>query len=402
MAELSRLEATFNVSTPLFMGGADPAHCGGVRPPGVKGALRFWWRALQWPTALQEAGGEEAKALAWLHEREALLFGSASKEGTQSGQGAVLLSIPSQSNGKQIPKGTERFPGNTPITGGIDYLLGMGLWHFRNKLQREALAEASFALRLTFRPGTDSALMDSVESAVLALGTMGGLGSRARAGMGSLALSKLVRNGEKRPVPSSPTELADTIACLLAPGKAVEHLPPFTAVSALTRVSLGAHESDACSVLRSLGREMQFYRSYGRNGKVLHEPAERNFADDHDLCVAAAQNKPPTAAPRRAIFGLPHNYHFSSNVPDIEVNASGSKRARRASPLLMHVHAFPNGNAVAVQCLFPATFLSADDRVTIAVKGRGRQSYSVPGDLDNWQDLHAYLDRFEDRKEVVS
>ncbi len=42
------LEAQFRIVTPMFLGGANQDVSDGIRPPLVKGALRFWWRALNW------------------------------------------------------------------------------------------------------------------------------------------------------------------------------------------------------------------------------------------------------------------------------------------------------------------------------------------------------------------
>ncbi len=46
--KMEKLEATFRIVTPMFIGGADQTPSDGIRPPSVKGALRFWWRALNW------------------------------------------------------------------------------------------------------------------------------------------------------------------------------------------------------------------------------------------------------------------------------------------------------------------------------------------------------------------
>ena len=39
------IHANYSITTPLFLGGADQEPTDGIRPPAVKGALRFWWRA---------------------------------------------------------------------------------------------------------------------------------------------------------------------------------------------------------------------------------------------------------------------------------------------------------------------------------------------------------------------
>ena len=44
---METIEATFKVVTPMFMSGADQSQAE-LRTASIKGALRFWWRALAW------------------------------------------------------------------------------------------------------------------------------------------------------------------------------------------------------------------------------------------------------------------------------------------------------------------------------------------------------------------
>ena len=85
------LEATFRIVTPMFLGGADQESDTGIRPPSVKGALRFWWRALNWGRFRAETETDEA-ALGDLHKEEARLFGSAADD-NGGGQGTFLLRV---------------------------------------------------------------------------------------------------------------------------------------------------------------------------------------------------------------------------------------------------------------------------------------------------------------------
>ncbi|MDQ7005467.1 MAG: type III-B CRISPR module RAMP protein Cmr1 [Ghiorsea sp.] len=84
---MNTIEATYRIVTPMFIGGAEGKPDDGIRPPSFKGALRFWWRALNWTKVYN---------IADLHKKEAELFGSAAKmnDGKQTGgQGVFLLSI---------------------------------------------------------------------------------------------------------------------------------------------------------------------------------------------------------------------------------------------------------------------------------------------------------------------
>lgn len=86
------IEASFEIVTPMFIGGADPSDSPELRPPSIKGALRFWWRALQWGMCLEKTASHEA-ALNELHRQEVALFGRAAKSEYVGGQGVFLLKL---------------------------------------------------------------------------------------------------------------------------------------------------------------------------------------------------------------------------------------------------------------------------------------------------------------------
>lgn len=93
------IEATYRIVTPMFIGDANQ-QATGITAASIKGALRFWWRALNWGRVREECEND-VEALKTLHEEEAELFGSSAydnkqrrKEGKQSvGQSKVLLHV---------------------------------------------------------------------------------------------------------------------------------------------------------------------------------------------------------------------------------------------------------------------------------------------------------------------
>ena len=88
---MNTLEIKFQIITPLFLGGSDQ-QADGIRPSSIKGALRFWWRALNWARCLQQRDGDEVQALRHLHAEEARLFGIAASE-NGGGQGVFLMQV---------------------------------------------------------------------------------------------------------------------------------------------------------------------------------------------------------------------------------------------------------------------------------------------------------------------
>jgi CRISPR-associated protein Cmr1 len=128
MKNSKQLTATYRIVTPMFIGDAEQKATS-IRPPSIKGALRFWWRACQWGKMLQEAEGDVSRALHTLHQREAKLFGIAAEDNS-GGQGRFLLQVnPTKLNEcNPLPNATE----------GIQYLLGQGIYEHRNGYLRNA------------------------------------------------------------------------------------------------------------------------------------------------------------------------------------------------------------------------------------------------------------------------
>ncbi len=130
-----------------------------------------------------------------------------------------------------------------------------------------------------------------------------------------------------------------------------------------------------------------FYRSWGRSGRVLNEPSEKNFKDDHDLMKNISQNIP---YPKRVVFGLPHNYGQRSNQ-----HVTGKDHDRRSSPLLFHIHQPQNSlPPIATIAFLPAKFLPSNDKISV-----GGRATEFDGSKDDfWQPAHDFLDRMLDKR----
>lgn len=378
-------EFKFRIVTPMFLGGADQT-AESIRPASIKGALRFWWRALNWARCSQTHPQSGDQAIRMLHAEEARLFGVSAGD-TEGGQGVFLLSI-----GKEEVRAAKDAKNIFPnLQNGQIYLLGMGLAKYdsaskQTLIQRSALQKGgTFTLRLAFHPKASNEDTKQVRDAVKAFELLGALGSRARHGLGSLAPTTV----------SSRAEYEKAIQELLKPTLCATSEPPFTAFSALSRVDVSATANDALKLLDAVGCEQQLFRGFGREGKVNGVSAERNFTDDHDDILKATQGGPLTRAPKRVVFGLPHNYFFSSTKGKADVNyAPDGNDARRASPLLLHIHPVSDGGYVAVHTLLPAQFLPKGGQIRIKAKSNSL----VPAEPE-WQELRNYLNRFIDKKE---
>lgn len=384
------IRATYRIVTPMFIGDAEQK-ASGISPASVKGALRFWWRALMWGQFKNATSCDEA-ALVLLHDAEGGLFGSSADNGS-----AAKFTLRVTTSGK---------PANlSNAAPGIQYLLGQGLYHFRDGYLRPALkAGEKLEIVLIASPTTTKEEQQQLVQALMALGVLGGLGSRARKGFGSLAIESLQDGNTAIPIPTDVV----TLKRLITTWGVTSGLPPFTAFSNKTRLDISLQGTDPMVVLDKAGQEQQLYRSYGRNGKVGNKNAEQNFKPDHDLVAQVIRERcVPNTTPQRSVFGLPHNYFFSSLVaPNNKVDFAPSMqdRSRRASPLMIHVHQFPNQQVALIQTLFPATFLPEGDTLEFKMGNRPSDKVNVrfnENQMIDWQVIHKYMDRFADKERIL-
>ena len=171
---MESVELTLETVTPLFLGGADQQL--ELRPPSVRGALRFWLRA-----ALGSVVGRND--LAQLRELESSVFGN-----TERGSPIVVrfrgaLGTADYFDLDKDTQGRQRRTGHNYLY----YSTRLGA----NRRVPFQPAKSDLALTLAIRPGADTA-MDSLHKAVASAWLMthlGGLGTRARRCGGSLQVS---------------------------------------------------------------------------------------------------------------------------------------------------------------------------------------------------------------------
>lgn len=204
---------TLEVTTPLFNGGADPDGTAGFRPAAeagvrvasLRGAMRFWFRAL--------AGTVAGPDLTLLARMEEAVFGSAQAAspvkmrirgqpkmsrdrkpkfiqgpGSRAGQGRQAGS------GRQNPR-----PGGGPGQGRDDgkwviYLLGQGLADAAERELRRDFVEPGKGqpgkgIDVDFRLSGNEAVDTLAIASLWLLCAYGGLGARARRGFGGLAIT---------------------------------------------------------------------------------------------------------------------------------------------------------------------------------------------------------------------
>ena len=352
--------ATYRIVTPMFCGGAEQQ--AEFRLASFKGVLRFWWRALMWGRA------KDCKDLC---VQEAALFGASDES---IGQSKVRLRIVDQRLAASVGVG-QVFEGGR--LNGAQYL-GYGVMNPQSgELKRSMIPSGTFGVECLLSPRLSLDQRESVMNALILVGTVGGLGSKSRKGYGSMTLTQLMIGGQTRSLPIGPADQLRGLVKNLHPG-----LPEWTAWSRDSRVvTVSAKGASAVQVLDMLGREQVFFRSWGRQGRVLGGDSERNFTPDHDLSKGL-----PAAIdyPKRVVFGLPHNYGRGQDV-----GPASRKFDRRASPMFLHVHQTADGSPVTgVVTFLPARFLPQGEQIRAFNRDR-----PIHESEPFWEPIHGYLNR---------
>jgi CRISPR-associated protein Cmr1 len=290
-------QADFSFTTRGFLSGADQL-AGELRVPSLRGALRFWWRALAWSRV---EGEVEA-----LRSEESALFGSTER------QSAFLLALSLSDSPRQAEKNSvSRWPQDrSEPCSPSNWRAYIGYGLLEKGERKQFPSGTSFKVDGMLKPDVPAANREELLRTFQALGLLGGLGGRARKGWGSLCLQEL-RVGDAV-VWSAPTDkqaFEERVAALLKPTTAWSQEPPYSAFWRDAEVVVGPPQPDADAAHALLAT----------------------------LYCRAAKGQ---AIAQRKLFGLPRKPNSN----------------RRASPLLLHVHQMAKG-ALPVATLFPAQFL---------------------------------------------
>lgn len=403
--------ARYRVTTPLFMGApAGPDHVE-LNLRGVKGAVRFWWRALNY-ARLQREGVD-------IRVEEARLFGAAAEKDRDYGAGPCKWRVRWENGDAPKCRPGEKL--TTGETAGVVYLAGQGLMEAGRRsgeLKRPCFwCGEPMTLVVELKApdawvGNNMPKWSSLHDALRLLGLLGGIGSRKSRGFGSISLESLDVSGTRFAGPADIAEYRAMVVSLLDSDAVVSarSLPAFPFFSAMSRVWLLATrqsteidrggraggrspvENQPLSLLNYVGRQMVRYRSYGRDGRTtLGEVPEWNFEDDHHWAKAPHATEHGSGHPRRIAFGMPQGY-TNCDVTFVKPNGQG----RRSSPLSIHVHRLGGGEHIVVATMLPAR-LSPDGRLEVSLRGRDREPLIrslTPGfeDAGAWQVLTGFVE----------
>jgi CRISPR-associated protein Cmr1 len=168
--------------TPMFLSGADGS-TPELRPPSIKGALRFWWRAMNGHLATTESGG-----ITNLLKEDEELFGGVNNGG-KSKVSVRVFDLENENDlidGNEIKNYCERND-----TKGLAYLF----YILVNNQQKDKYGFRN----LKFKISLSSKNIDDLHQAVASfwiLVNLGGLGSRARRGAGGIKVINPLKGNE--------------------------------------------------------------------------------------------------------------------------------------------------------------------------------------------------------------
>lgn len=171
--QLNTITIKCKVITPMFLGGANPQKPPEIRPPSIKGLLRYWWRAIQSPPEIQDSPDFRT-----LKEKEAKIFGAAGEEDKPKekniGRSPFNLIV------RKNIKNAETFPYRPLPHHEVSTKKGF---------EKSAIkSEATFILELSRSNDID---LDYILNLLHISSLLGGLGNRSRRGFGSFMTEEI-------------------------------------------------------------------------------------------------------------------------------------------------------------------------------------------------------------------
>jgi CRISPR-associated protein Cmr1 len=319
MAALSFLDVELEAVTPLWIGGADSQ--AELRPPSVRGCLRFWFRAL--------AGGLLGESLADVRAAESAVYGS-----TTRASSIVVRLFGSPRTGVSVAGDAEieKLPG-------VAYMF----WSVFQQRRDAILPGERFRLRVSLRPlpfaqvevaGRKLEKGDSLELAAASLWLLirfGAVGARAR-------------------------RCAGSIRALADPYGWPSSLPGLVSTAA-TPAELAAELSDGVKRVRQAAGWAEKTPSVPSSYDILHERVSQfylvdktfptwweavNWAgetfkafrieqkmDASAVALFLTQGRMAARTIQRAVLGLPIMFFFKSIHADLIARGVDSREARR-------------------------------------------------------------------------
>lgn len=354
---------TFNCRfiTPAFLGGADPRGTPELRAPSIKGALRFWWRAMNGHLVQADNNGRPNHQ--HLLENDELLFG-----GIQQVMQKSPIIVRSVEKQMRYIKGQGLFQGGQ--MDGLEYLFYTMKHHKKDDLGFDKGSE--FDVIFSCQESNRDILLRSAASFWL-LVNFGSLGTRARRGAGAICVDSIEDEKEilKNQFSFFPDSNETTIAFLKTNFMKIKKMIGSTSPILFKKYSLlnqdaPAYLSKAAFVnwqeaVNAIGLELRATRK----GKTSRVKSERTFTME--------------TLDKKAAFGIPVGV-FSDNPVTFE------KNERRASPIYLSVVFNKNTQKYHwIVTHLEGEYMPDDDKIIFTTKNRNvrKKDYDWPKEDDS-------------------
>jgi CRISPR-associated protein Cmr1 len=398
---MNQLTFRCEVLTPLFLDGAETRVHPELPAPSLRGAMRYWYRAILGGSTLISSDNPE-ELLKILKGHEAELFGDT--ERCSAIATLVRADKPAEIDTFEKDRAV-RTPDGSFLPTGKDYLL----WSMaasgrpgtsKYEPAREYIKPGStFTVELRSRVPQKKDALEKAAAALWLVANLGSLGSRANRGAGSIEAR------EENPVGDLSFRHCSTVDKLqeyLADGvrRCLSLISGSTTWRALADVpnydvlAPGAAEiwvvstpsngwETAMKALEGIGSKLRDYRSH-------RSPLGRA---DHDAVLDWLEGGGKTPQIKRAVFGLPIPFRYSGGGPgDVIIPVQGE---RRASPLRIRITRLATGRYVGVLTLFKSRFLG--EGVSLRLQTR---KWSAPPPTD-YTVIQDFIETFEIKREVT-
>lgn len=394
------------VLTPLFLGGADPRHGPPeLRVPSLRGAMRYWYRALVGGSNLMTSVESVEEEIANLTSEEGRVFGT-----TEAGSAvSIVISTRAKPVVETYQKDRAiRTPDGDFLPTGKDYLLWSMAASGRPDTPKYQPA------RQYIRPGSKFEVIvrskgdtDFARRAIAAfwlLANLGAFGSRANRGAGSIQASTL-DSVQDEVIAFRANPSVDALRSYLEGGLrrclgivggqtaqwrnfAGGDLPLYdliapSSVEVWIIASEPAGWNSPIAALNGVGEKLRDYRSH-------RYPLGRA---DHDAVLHWLEKGGPGPEIKRTVFGLPIPFRYSEGGPFDVIQAEGSDR--RSSPLHIHITRLSTGKYVGVLVLFKSEFLKEGTNLQLQT----RRGWTAPPP-SNYRVIEDFIKTFSVRQRV--
>ncbi len=369
---MKKICANFKITTPMFLGAADNENTAELKATSIKGALRFWFRAIEYG---KYENYKELKVF------EDALFGSTGS------QGVFFLKLKTEN----VNVEDKELKINALLKDEYAYL-GYGLFQkSRNFYRPYLIPGGTFSLELLFNPRYSKNVLcyENVFKSIEALGLFGGLGSRSRRGFGSITLISISVDGRQEwNAPKSREELKSIIEDFYSGLELGSNMPEHTAFSDKTKTVILSEYDSYKEALANVGKAMMNFR--------------QNCNNDTDIVKNYLRGITINEHPERVVFGLPHNYFFRKQGA-IDINAFMDKEIiRRASPLFIKIISIKENDDIKyipVMTVFPSDFLPENSKILFKNRNNGRETEVEP--KVSFKLIKDFMETFPNRLEVI-